>query len=79
MRNQLLNAKILMFLFAMVLLTLGTSDISYGQVCSVGDILSPGDSCIDGTGDTFSVLADGRGRYLFIRPLSKKVIVRQHI
>ena len=35
--------------------------------CSVGDILSPGDSCIDpGTGDTFSVLTNGSGRYLFI-------------
>ena len=35
--------------------------------CSVGDILSPGESCIDpGTGDTFSVLADGRGQYLSI-------------
>ena len=34
--------------------------------CSVGDILSPGDSCIDpGTGDTFSVLTNGSGRYLF--------------
>ena len=66
MRNQILNTKSLMFLFAIVLLTYGVSDISYAQVCSVGDILSPGESCIDpGTGDTFSVLADGRGRYLF--------------
>ena len=36
-------------------------------LCGVGDILSPGESCIDpGTGDTFAVLADGRGQYLFI-------------
>ena len=35
--------------------------------CKVGDILAPGESCIDpGTGDTFTVLADGRGQYLFI-------------
>ena len=50
-----------------ILLTCGAHGISYGQVCAVGDILSPGESCIDpGTGDTFSVLSDGRGRYLFI-------------
>ncbi len=35
-------------------------------LCKVGDKLMPGDSCIDpGTGDTFSVLEDGWGRYLF--------------
>ena len=35
--------------------------------CKVGDILQPGESCIDpGSGDTFSVLADGRGNYLFV-------------
>ena len=34
--------------------------------CKVGDLLMPGDSCIDpGTGDTFSVLENGWGRYLF--------------
>ena len=67
MRNQILNAKSLIFLFAIVLLTYGMSDISYAQVCNVGDILHPGESCIDpGSGSTFSVLADGRGRILFI-------------
>jgi len=36
------------------------------DICKVGDRLMPGDSCIDpGTGDTFSVLDDGRGQYLF--------------
>lgn len=36
-------------------------------VCKVGDVLSPGESCIDpGTGDTFRVLANGSGNYLFI-------------
>ena len=33
--------------------------------CSVGDVLQPGESCLDGTGDAFTVLEDGRGRYLF--------------
>ena len=37
------------------------------KVCQVGDVLSPGESCTDpGTDDLFSVLDDGRGRYLFI-------------
>jgi len=37
------------------------------NVCRVGAVLSPGQSCIDpGTEDTFSVLANGSGRYLFI-------------
>ena len=67
MRNQILNVKSLMFLFTIILLTCGMSDISYAQVCNVGDILSPGESCIDpGSGSTFSVLADGRGQILFI-------------
>ncbi|MDE0323374.1 MAG: hypothetical protein OXN27_05580 [Candidatus Poribacteria bacterium] len=34
--------------------------------CSVGDLLQPGESCLDGTGDAFTVLEDGRGRYLFV-------------
>ena len=34
--------------------------------CSVGDVLQPGESCLDGTGDPFEVLGNGRGRYLFI-------------
>ena len=37
------------------------------KVCQVGDVLSPGESCTDpGTGDTFSVLDNGFGRYLFM-------------
>ena len=37
------------------------------KVCQVGDVLSPGESCTDpGTGDEFSVLANGFGRYLFM-------------
>ncbi len=36
------------------------------DLCKVGDLLMPGDSCIDpGTGNTFSVLADGRGQFGF--------------
>lgn len=34
--------------------------------CSVGDLLQPGESCLDGTGEAFTVLEDGRGRYLFV-------------
>lgn len=34
--------------------------------CQVGDILKPGESCLDGTGDTFRVLENGLGQYLFI-------------
>ncbi len=33
--------------------------------CSVGDVLQPGESCLDGTGDAFTVLEDGFGQYLF--------------
>ncbi len=62
-----LNHKKVVLIFVTLLVTYGAHGISYAQVCVVGDILSPGESCIDpGTGDTFSVLADGRGRYLFI-------------
>jgi len=68
MKTLILNHKqVVLILVTVLLLTLGASAISYGQVCNVGDILSPGESCIDGgTGDTFSVLANGRGNYLFI-------------
>ena len=67
MKTLFLNHKRFVLVLVTILLTYGMSDIGYAQVCSVGDILSPGESCIDpGTGDTFSVLADGRGRYLFI-------------
>ncbi len=68
MRNQILNVKSLLFLLAAIaLLAYGTQGISYGQVCNVGDILSPGESCIDGgTGDKFSVRPNGFGQYVFI-------------
>ena len=37
------------------------------NLCKVGDVLSPGDSCIDpGPGDEFRVLDNGSGQYLFI-------------
>ena len=36
------------------------------NLCKVGDVLSPGDSCIDpGPGDEFRVLDNGSGQYLF--------------
>ena len=35
--------------------------------CSVGDVLQPGESCLDGTGDAFTVLEDGFGQYLFLK------------
>ena len=64
MKNVVLNPKRLILILAVVLLTYGAHGISYGQVCAVGDILSPGESCTDpGTGNTFSVLADGRGGF----------------
>jgi len=36
------------------------------NLCKVGDILQPGDSCKDGTGDDFTVLENGSGKYLFV-------------
>jgi len=53
-----------MLLFVIVLLAYGTQSISYGQVCSVGDVLSPGESCTyPGTDATFSVLNNGNARW----------------
>lgn len=34
--------------------------------CRVGDVLKAGESCKDGTGDKFTVLENGSGKYLFI-------------
>ena len=66
MRHQILNVKSLMFLFAIVLLSYGVQGISYGQVCSVGDRISPGESCTyPGTNIEFSVRANGSGNFLF--------------
>ena len=66
MRHHILNVKSLMFLFAIVLLAYGTQGISYGQVCSVGDRIAPGESCTyPGTNIEFSVLNNGSGRFLF--------------
>ena len=33
--------------------------------CQIGDVLQPGERCLDGTGDVFEVLEDGHGQYLF--------------
>ena len=49
MKNRILNAKPLMFLFVSVLLICSMSGISYGDghipVCKVGDVIEPGQSC----------------------------------
>ena len=71
MKTLVLNRTITLSIFVMiVLLICGLHGITYGAaggVCQVGDVLSPGESCTDpGTGDTFSVLNNGSGRYLFI-------------
>jgi len=37
------------------------------NLCKVGDLLNPGDSCIDpSTGEQFEVLGDGRGKFVFV-------------
>lgn len=41
-------------------------DEAENNFCQVGDVLQPGESCKDGTGDDFTVLENGSGRYLFI-------------
>lgn len=41
-------------------------DEAENNFCKVGDVLQPGESCKDGTGDDFTVLENGSGRYLFI-------------
>ena len=41
-----------------------TFNLTVTNFCKVGDVLQPGDSCKDGTGDDFTVLENGRGRYL---------------
>ena len=66
MKKRMLNHKQVVLILVTILLTYGMSDISYAQVCSVGDILSPGESCTyPGTEAEFSVLNDGRGQFLF--------------
>ena len=67
MKRLTVNQAITLSIFVMMVLICGFSGIGYGNVCQVGDVLSPGESCTDpGPGDTFSVLANGSGRYLFI-------------
>ena len=66
MRDQVLNSKCPILLFAIVLLTYVAEGISHGDVCEVGDILAPGESCTyPGTDAEFSVLDNGSGRFLF--------------
>ena len=67
MKKRILNHKQVVLILVTILLTYGMSDISYAQVCNVGDVIAPGESCTyPGTGATFSVLDSGQGRFLFI-------------
>ena len=66
MKMLVLNQKRFVLILVIVLLTYGAQDISYGDVCKVGDTLSPGESCTyPGTNIEFSVLNNGSGRFLF--------------
>ena len=66
MRNQVLNSKCRILLFAIIVLTYVTEGIGHGEVCEVGDILAPGESCTyPGTDAEFSVLDNGNGQFLF--------------
>ena len=66
MKTLILNHKSVILILVTSLLTYGMSSIGYGQVCNVGDILSPGESCTyPGTNIEFSVLNNGSGRFLF--------------
>ena len=63
MRDHVLNPKCLVLLFVAILLTYGTQSNSYGEVCEIGDILAPGESCTyPGTDATFSVHNNGNGQ-----------------
>ena len=64
MKTQILMSKGFMLIFASVLLTLSMQGISEGApggVCEVGDVLSPGESCMLPGGQSFWVSADGSG------------------
>ena len=66
MRNQVLNSKCRILLFAIIVLTYVAEGIGHGEVCEVGDILAPGESCTyPGTDAEFSVLDNGNGQFLF--------------
>ena len=66
MRDQVLNSKCPILLFAIVLLTYVAEGISHGDVCEAGDILAPGENCTyPGTDAEFSVLNNGSGQFLF--------------
>ena len=66
MRDQVLNSKCPILLFAIVLLIYVAEGISHGDVCEAGDILAPGENCTyPGTDAEFSVLDNGSGQFLF--------------
>ena len=65
MKSLLLNQKCLI-LILIILFAVCFGQRVYAADCRVGDIIQPGESCTDpGTGDDFTVLANGHGRYLF--------------
>ena len=62
-------------IFAVVLLTYGTSEVSEGQVCKVGDVINPGERCQDpGTGRWFKVFDDEEITGIAFNPLSGGII-----
>ena len=66
MKMLTVNQAMTLSIFVIVVLIGGVSGVSYGNVCQVGDVLSPGESCTyPGTDIEFSVLANGSGRFLF--------------
>ncbi len=64
MKVLVLNHKRVVLILVSILLTYGTQGISYGQICRVGDTLSPGESCTyPGTDAEFSVLNNGNAKW----------------
>ena len=66
MKKRILNHKRFFLILVAIGLSSGMLSISYAQVCSVGDRISPGESCTyPGTNIEFSVRANGSGNFLF--------------
>ena len=65
MKNQVVNRKIEVSIVTVMVLICVLLNSSYAEVCQVGDVLAPGDSCTyPGTDVEFSVLGNGNGRFL---------------
>ena len=66
MKKRILNHKRFFLILVAIGLSSGMLSISYAQVCSVGDRISPGESCTyPGTNSEFSVRTNGSGNFLF--------------